>query len=265
VSIDAAAVTCDHNLFINPGYPDCVALAGERLERWTLDTLRGAHPGWAGDTLSADPRFVDMANLDFRLRGDSPALQAGVASPEVPTDLLGKPRPSQGPCSLGCHEGAYAGPPVPRPEPEVVIAPREDAEAIGAIVANRYDFDWQGMLWGWGQMLPETLPLEVEVQGPRQADFLSLSGRFTLRDVLERIAREHQVRRRGAQAARLLCPTLRSGPAGTVPFHSGSQVPAARQLFRTPDVTPFPSGPKTPDTRSAGRQLAQCIEYYQCR
>jgi len=50
------------------------------------------------------------------------------------------------------------------------------------------------MLWGWGKLLTEELPLQVDVQGPRKADFLNLEGRFALGDLLEQLADDHQVR-----------------------------------------------------------------------
>ncbi len=194
VAIDPKTVVCDHNLFFNPLSPVCVVLAGGGRQRLTLDALREAMPHWAADTLSVDPGFVDMQNLDFRLRPDSPALRAGVALPEVPTDLLGRPRPRSGACSLGCYEGGYTGPAQQRPKPGVAIAPGADARAINALLANRYDLDWHGMLWGWGKLLTEELPLQVDVQGPRKADFRHVSGSHVLGDLLEEIARDHQVR-----------------------------------------------------------------------
>jgi uncharacterized repeat protein (TIGR01451 family) len=48
-----------------------------------------------GGNLSADPRFVNAANGDFRLQGDSPAIDAGDNAPlptDVTTDLAGEPR-----------------------------------------------------------------------------------------------------------------------------------------------------------------------------
>ena len=50
------------------------------------------------------------------------------------------------------------------------------------------------MLWGFGKLLPEELPLQIEVQGPRKADFLNLSGRYVLRDLLDQLAGKHRVR-----------------------------------------------------------------------
>jgi len=194
VNIDPKTIVCDHNLFFNPTNPACVMLAGNRRQYFTLEQLRETMPHWVGDTLSIDPGFVDLAHLDFRLRADSPALKAGVAQPQVKTDLLGRPRPKEGPCSLGCYEGAHTGPPKPRPKPEVVVADGEDREAVEALLKNEYELEWPGMLWGWGKLLPEDLPLQVEVQGPRKADFLNLSGRFVLGDLLRRISQDHQVR-----------------------------------------------------------------------
>ncbi|MFQ5808475.1 MAG: DUF1565 domain-containing protein, partial [Armatimonadota bacterium] len=191
VEIDPKSIQCDHNLFFNPLGPECVVLAGGRREVLTLDALRETVPHWAGDTISVDPGFVDMEGLDFRLRPDSPALEAGVAAPEVRTDLLGHARPRSGACSLGCYEGAYAGRKPGGPAPGVEVIGGDDTAAINALLSNEHELEWHGMLWGWGKLLPEELPLQVEVQGRRMADFLNLSGRYVLRELLDQIAREH--------------------------------------------------------------------------
>jgi len=210
VTIDPKTIECDHNLFFNPASAACVVLAGNRREALTLEALRKAMPHWAGETLSVDPGFVDMQNLDFRLRPDSPALKAGVTVPEAFRDLVGKPRAKGGACSLGCYEGGYPATAAERPKPGIEITSGEDERAIAALLANRYEFDWQGMLWGWGNLLPEEIPLQVEVEGPRKADFLNLSGSFVLRDLLDQIARDHQVRLALRQPAD--CKGLPTGP-----------------------------------------------------
>lgn len=56
-----------------------------------------------------DPQFVDEANGDYRLRPDSPCLDAGVATGPPHADIGGNPRPA-GPLR---HIGAYHGCPDP--------------------------------------------------------------------------------------------------------------------------------------------------------
>ena len=194
VDIDPKSIRCDHNLFFNPQHEACVVVAGNRRTLLNLAELREAMPRWAGETLSADPGFVDMENLDFRLRPDSPALKAGMALPEVKADLLGRPRPASGPCSLGCYEEACEGPAGPYPKPGVEIVGDQDRRAIESLLDNQYDFAWHGMLWGFGKLLSEELPLQIEVQGPRKADFLNLSGHFVLRELLAQLAEKHRVK-----------------------------------------------------------------------
>ncbi len=195
VNIDPKSILCDHNLFHNPHQPECVVKASDRgRELLTLQTLGETEPQWARDTLSVDPGFVDMQNFDFRLRPGSPALRAGIAVPEAHADLLGRPRAQSGPCAIGCYEGPYDAPIGPQPIPEVVVADGEHADSIKALLENEYDLEWEGMLWGWGKLLYEELPLVVEVEGARKADFLALSGRYGLGELLDKIAHEHSVR-----------------------------------------------------------------------
>ena len=194
VDIDPKSICCDHNLFFNPQHEACVVVAGNRRKLLDLAELREVMPHWASETLSVDPGFVDMENLDFRLRPDSPALKAGSALPEIRADLLGRPRAASGACSLGCYEGAYDGTAGPYPKPGVEIADGQDRRVIESLLDNQYEFEWHGMLWGFGTLLPEELPLQIEVQGPRKADFLNLSGRLVLRELLAKLADKHCVK-----------------------------------------------------------------------
>lgn len=53
---------------------------------------------------SADPLFVDPANHDYRLRPNSPAVNAGATLSEVQTDLRGVERPQGGQYDIGAYE-----------------------------------------------------------------------------------------------------------------------------------------------------------------
>ena len=194
VEIDPRSIHCDHNLFFNPSDRSIVSFTNDRRKRLDLQQLRELMPHWSGSTIAEDPGFVDLANLDFRLRPDSPALAAGRATANVPQDLCGNPRPKTGSCSLGCYEGPFRGPPGPYPEPGIEIASGQDNRAIESLLGNEYDFHWHGMLWGFGRLLPEEFPLEIDIQGPRKADFLNLSGRYRLRDLLNQLVTRHHVR-----------------------------------------------------------------------
>ena len=71
-------------------------------------------PDTAGSLVGVDPKFVDRANGDYRLREDSPAVDIGATDVEewrdastTDTDLDGNPR-VRGRCiDLGCYESAW--------------------------------------------------------------------------------------------------------------------------------------------------------------
>ena len=51
-----------------------------------------------------DPRFVDPSSADFRLQDGSPAIDTGIARPEVETDRDGTPRPRGAGYDMGAYE-----------------------------------------------------------------------------------------------------------------------------------------------------------------
>ena len=53
-----------------------------------------------------DPKFADPAAFDFRLRSDSPAIDAGLALPGVGADYEGRVRPRSGRVDIGAYEYA---------------------------------------------------------------------------------------------------------------------------------------------------------------
>ncbi len=59
-----------------------------------------------GDNINENPDFVDPASLDFRLQGDSPAIDAGdTDAPSLPaTDFAGNPRINNGETDMGALE-----------------------------------------------------------------------------------------------------------------------------------------------------------------
>jgi hypothetical protein len=54
--------------------------------------------------LTTDPKFVNAAGGDFRLRPDSPAINKGVSLSEVTYDYAGVPRPQGSGYDIGAYE-----------------------------------------------------------------------------------------------------------------------------------------------------------------
>ena len=70
----------------------------------TLAALQGAFPGQESLGRAEDPRWNNPANGDYTLRPDSPALNRGVALPEVLEDFQGQPRPAGAGYDIGADE-----------------------------------------------------------------------------------------------------------------------------------------------------------------
>jgi serralysin len=80
------------------------------------DDLSNAAPTTVFDRnlVGVDPRFIDATSGNFGLQATSPAINQGVALPQVPTDFDGASRPVGGAYDIGAHEHGGAGrPPAP--------------------------------------------------------------------------------------------------------------------------------------------------------
>ena len=67
---------------------------------------------WGGTSFTGDPRFVDPANGDYRLRAGSPCIDGGDADDiwdDGGTDLAGNPRVAGNAPDIGCYEGGVEG------------------------------------------------------------------------------------------------------------------------------------------------------------
>jgi len=87
---------------------------GNKARVYTTDTLTGVNitysniqDGWAGEgNINTDPLFVDAANNDYHLSDNSPCIDAGTMTADVPTtDIAGNPRPN--PSGSKPDMGAY--------------------------------------------------------------------------------------------------------------------------------------------------------------
>jgi len=66
------------------------------------------HAYQAIDNRQSDPCFAGPGSFDFRLRSDSPAIDAGVADRAPPLDFRGMPRPQGAGVDIGAYESAPA-------------------------------------------------------------------------------------------------------------------------------------------------------------
>ena len=86
----------------------------------SVDISYSMYDGGSGTNLSLDPKFVDPANNDFRLKDISPAIGAGTSSGIHATDILGnaRPNPSGSNPDMGAYENALG---VKSPPPSVTL------------------------------------------------------------------------------------------------------------------------------------------------
>ena len=75
--------------------------------KWTKDTGNGAH------SLAVDPLFVNPEEDDYRLRSDSPAIDAASPDKSPSLDILGAPRPWGQGYDIGPYEYGAEAPPRP--------------------------------------------------------------------------------------------------------------------------------------------------------
>lgn len=122
--------TVENNMFVDVsprGLPyiepkDATSLsglsAGHNLVYMSDGRSAGESP-WPNDLWNVDPKFVDPANHDYRLRADSPAIDSGLRLPQVQLDYADATRPAGSGWDLGAFE---ASSPTGTAEPPTVTA-----------------------------------------------------------------------------------------------------------------------------------------------
>jgi len=86
----------------------------------SVDISYSMYDGGSGTNLSLDPKFVDPANNDFKLKDISPAIGSGTSSGIHATDILGnaRPNPNGSNPDMGAYENALG---VKSPPPSVTL------------------------------------------------------------------------------------------------------------------------------------------------
>lgn len=97
---DPPSVNIDYNIYYTPNSNPRFLYHGSQYLTW--NGWRNNH-GYDTHSQMIDPRFVNIAGLDFRLQAGSPAIDAGVADPNAPSvDYAGNPRIP--PIDIGAYE-----------------------------------------------------------------------------------------------------------------------------------------------------------------
>ena len=116
---------CDHNIVVGRFAADAVLPEETEIAHMSLDQSAAVQPaeggnevidlkgwqqlGWGVHSSEAvpDKLFINAADHDYRLRTDSPAIDASKALPDMTDDLLGRPR-GEAPADAGCYAAAEA-------------------------------------------------------------------------------------------------------------------------------------------------------------
>jgi parallel beta-helix repeat protein len=145
--VGANNTTLDNNLY----YPD-----GASALRWENRNVNFA--GWQTRSgqdpngLAVNPQLENPPALDFRLKAGSPAIDAGLAVPPDPDDIVDIPRPQGATVDIGAYE--YAAPPeaaftvTPSTGPRPLAVQFNDTSSPGSspIIAWQWDFDDDGII-----------------------------------------------------------------------------------------------------------------------
>lgn len=117
----ASTITLLNSIIWNSGGIACGEGGG--LCNFTYSDLEG---GWPGEgNLDTDPIFASAATGNYRLRADSPLIDAGAAQGAADHDLDGNPRPLNAGFDIGAYE--FTGTPGPNVGDRYVSANGDDA------------------------------------------------------------------------------------------------------------------------------------------
>lgn len=89
----------DYNVLYAPN-SNHVYVVNSSSKTWTYTR----NLGWDAHSYNADPRFVDVASMNYHLQADSPAVDSGLATSIYSVDKDGVPRPQGAGWDIGAYE-----------------------------------------------------------------------------------------------------------------------------------------------------------------
>ncbi|HLI86686.1 MAG TPA: LamG-like jellyroll fold domain-containing protein [Bryobacteraceae bacterium] len=166
--VSGGAVTVQNNIFYNPtdgfavnlcAFQGSLVIDHNLVTNGTIggsDTCGGGESVSPTNTIYADPMFVNASSApyNFYYKSGSPAINAGVTIPEVPTDMAGTPRPQDNVYDIGAYEYIFGS----------------TAPAISGVAATNVTISSATITWTTSQ------PASSQVEYGQTAAYGNMSG-----------------------------------------------------------------------------------------